>query len=223
MRILVIGASGTIGKPLCVELEKRHKVIRGGRSGSDVSVDIEAADSIESMYKQVGPLDACICVASSGALDRFDELTEAALLANMRGKLFGQINLVLIGQRYLADGGSFTLTSGIFADEAWKGVTGGAIISGALHSFVLSAAIELPRALRINVVSPTMVRRFGRRLRSSFPRNGTGPDEPPHRGLCQLHGRFADRRNRQNLSVKPRLPGRDPKKQKKPAGRTCGL
>ena len=47
--------------------------------------------------------------------------------------------------------------SGIFADEAWKGVTGGAIISGALHSFVLSAAIELPRALRINVVSPTMV------------------------------------------------------------------
>ena len=157
MRILVIGASGTIGKPLCAELEKRHKVIRGGRSGSDVSVDIEAADSIESMYKQVGPLDACICVASSGALDRFDELTEAALLANMRGKLFGQINLVLIGQRYLADGGSFTLTSGIFADEAWKGVTGGAIISGALHSFVLSAAIELPRALRINVVSPTMV------------------------------------------------------------------
>jgi NAD(P)-dependent dehydrogenase (short-subunit alcohol dehydrogenase family) len=157
MRILVIGAAGTIGKPLCAELEKRHEVIRAGRSGRDVSVDIGSADSIESMYKQVGRLDACISVAASGALDRFDELTEAALLANMRGKLFGQINLVLIGQRYLADAGSFTLTSGIFADEAWKGVTGGAVISGGLHSFVLSAAIELPRSLRINVVSPTMV------------------------------------------------------------------
>ncbi len=157
MRILVIGASGTIGKPLCAELEKRHEVIKAGRSGRDVSVDIESAESIERMYVQVRRVDACICIAASGALDRFDELTEAALLANMRGKLFGQINLVLIGQRYLADGGSFTLTSGIFADEAWKGVTGGAVISGGLHSFVLSAAIELPRALRINVVSPTMV------------------------------------------------------------------
>lgn len=75
----------------------------------------------------------------------------------MRGKFFGQINLVLMGQRYLAANGSFTLTSGIFADEAWPGVTGGGVISGGLHSFVLSAAIELPRGLRINVVSPTMV------------------------------------------------------------------
>lgn len=157
MRILVIGASGTIGKPLCAELEKHHEVIKAGRSGRDASVDIESAESIERMYIQVGQVDACICIAASGALDRFDELTEAALLTNMRGKLFGQINLVLTGQNYLSNGGSFTLTSGIFADEAWKGVTGGAVISGGLHSFVLSAAIELPRALRINVVSPAMV------------------------------------------------------------------
>lgn len=79
------------------------------------------------------------------------------MLANMRGKLFGQINLVLIGQRHLRDGGSFVLTSGIFADQPWWGVTGGSVVSGALHRFVLSAAIELKRGLRINVVSPTMV------------------------------------------------------------------
>jgi NAD(P)-dependent dehydrogenase (short-subunit alcohol dehydrogenase family) len=64
---------------------------------------------------------------------------------------------VLLGKAHLADRGSFTLTSGIFADQAWKGVTGGAVVSGALHSFVLSAAIELERGLRINVVSPGMV------------------------------------------------------------------
>ncbi len=157
MRILVIGASGTIGRPLCAELSKRHEVIAAGRSGRDVMVDITSAKSIEQMYKEVGPIDACVCVAASGALDRFANLTEATLLENMRGKFFGQINLVLIGQRYLLDHGSFTLTSGIFADEAWPRVTGGAVISGGLHSFVLSAAIELPRGLRINVVSPTMV------------------------------------------------------------------
>lgn len=157
MRILVVGASGTIGRPLCAELGRRHEIIAAGRSRGDVTVDITSAESIEWMYRAAGPVDACICVASSGAPDRFAELTEAALLENMRGKFFGQINLVLIGQRYLADGGSFTLTTGIFADEAWPGVTGGAAISGGLHSFVLSAAIELPRGLRINAVSPTMV------------------------------------------------------------------
>ena len=157
MRIVVVGASGTIGRPLCAELSRRHELIAAGRSQGDVSVDITSAESIEQMYQQVGRVDACICVAASGALDRFSHLTEAELLENMRGKFFGQINLVLIGQRYLADNGSFTITTGIFADEAWRGVTGGAVISGGLHSFVLSAAIELPRGLRINAVSPTMV------------------------------------------------------------------
>ncbi|WP_267552183.1 short chain dehydrogenase [Rhizobium rhizogenes] len=157
MQILVVGGAGTIGRPLCAELAVRHRVMTAGRSGGDVAVDFTSAESIEQMYRRVGRIDACICVAASGALDRFAELTEATLLENMRGKLFGQINLVLIGQRYLADNGSFTLTSGIFADEAWPGVTGGAVISGGLHSFVLSAAIELPRGLRINAVSPTMV------------------------------------------------------------------
>ncbi|MBP0582731.1 short chain dehydrogenase [Labrys sp. LIt4] len=157
MRILVIGASGTIGRPLCEELGRRHEVIAAGRRGPDAVVDIRSAESIRALYEAVGPVDACICVAESGALDRFEILTEAELLENMRGKFFGQINLVLIGQSFLKDRGSFTLTSGIFADEAWPGVTGGAVISGGLHSFVLSAAIELKRGLRINAVSPTIV------------------------------------------------------------------
>jgi NAD(P)-dependent dehydrogenase (short-subunit alcohol dehydrogenase family) len=157
MRILVVGASGTIGRSLCAALGQRHEIIAAGRSGQDVIVDITSADSIRQMYEAAGPIDACVCVAASGALDDFQTLTEAELLDNMRGKFFGQINLVLIGQHFLAEHGSFTLTTGIFADEAWAGVTGGAVISGGLHSFVLSAAIELKRGLRINAVSPTMV------------------------------------------------------------------
>lgn len=157
MRVLVVGASGTIGRSLSAEIETRHEIITAARSGCDVSVDIKSTESIEQMYNRVGDIDACICVAASGALDKFADLTESELLENMRGKFFGQINLVLIGQRYLANNGSFTLTTGIFAEEAWPGVTGGAVISGGLHSFVLSAAIELPRGLRINAVSPTMV------------------------------------------------------------------
>ena len=157
MRILVVGGDGTIGRPLCERLASLGEVVTAGRRSGDLRVDIRDADQIERMYQRAGRLDACICVAASGPMDSFDKLTEAAMLENMRGKLIGQMNLVLIGQRFLADGGCFVLTSGIFADEAWPNVTSGAVISGALHSFCLSAAIELPRRLRINVVSPGMV------------------------------------------------------------------
>lgn len=157
MRILVVGASGTIGRPLCAELERRHDIVRAGRSSGDVLVDIRSRDAIVRMYEAVGDIDACVCVAASGAMDDFDTLTDTQLIKNMQGKLIGQINLVLLGRQFVSERGSFTLTSGIFADEPWRGVTGGAVISGGLHSFVLSAAIELDRNQRINIVSPTMV------------------------------------------------------------------
>ena len=157
MRIILVGGSGTIGRRLAPELMRRHEIIVAGRNSGDVRVDITSADSIEAMYRQVPGIDAVVGIAASGALDEFATLTEEQLLDNMRGKFFGQANLVLIGQRHVNPGGSFTLTSGVFADVPAKRVTGGAVVSGALHSFVLSAALELEGRYRVNVVSPTMV------------------------------------------------------------------
>jgi NAD(P)-dependent dehydrogenase (short-subunit alcohol dehydrogenase family) len=157
MRVLLIGGSGTIGRRLRYALADDHEVLAAGRTSGDVSVDLASADSIERMYRALPPLDAVVAVAASGPLDDFATLTEAQLHENMKGKLYGQVNLVLIGQHHLAPGGSFTLTSGVFADEAWEGVTSGAVINGALHSFVLSAALELRERCRINVVSPALV------------------------------------------------------------------
>ncbi|NIG54698.1 short chain dehydrogenase [Chitinophaga sp. Cy-1792] len=156
MKILIIGANGTIGKKLTPQLSQHHTIITAGRNSGDIRVDVSSETSIKAMFEQVTAIDACICIAASGPLDDFSTLTEQQLSADLKGKLFGQINLVLIGQKYLNNNGCFTLTSGIFADIPYRGVTGGAITSGALHSFVLSAAIELQRGLRINVVSPGM-------------------------------------------------------------------
>jgi NAD(P)-dependent dehydrogenase (short-subunit alcohol dehydrogenase family) len=158
MRIVVVGGAGTIGRRLVPDLRSHgHDVVVAGRTSGDVSVDLTVHATIEAMYREVGPVDAVVGIAAHGVLDEFTTLTPDGLLANMRAKFFGQVDLVLTGQHHCADGASFTLTSGIFADEAWPRVTGGGVISGALHSFVLSAAIELPRGMRINVVSPTMV------------------------------------------------------------------
>jgi NAD(P)-dependent dehydrogenase (short-subunit alcohol dehydrogenase family) len=157
VRVLLVGGAGTIGRRLAPVIAERHEVVVAGRSSGDVCVDITSADSIEGMYRQVPDVDAVVCIAASGPLDDFGTLTDEQLLANMRGKFFGQANLVLIGQRHVNVGGSFTLTSGIFADEAAAGATSGGVVSGALHSFVISAALALDGRYRVNVVSPTIV------------------------------------------------------------------
>lgn len=170
MRVLVIGGSGTIGTRLVPALAERgHAVVVAGRSSGEVRVDITDTGSVQRMYEQVPDVDAVVAIAASGALDEFRTLTAAELLHNLRGKLVGQADVVLTGQHHLNDGGSFTLTSGIFADQAWPGVTGGAVVSGGIHSFVLSAAVELERDLRINVVSPTMVADSAESLGDQFP------------------------------------------------------
>ncbi|MFG2049642.1 short chain dehydrogenase [Micromonospora sp. NPDC048935] len=158
MKIVVVGGAGTIGQRLVPALRSSgHDVVVAGRTSGDVHVDLTSHSTIEAMYREVGAVDSVVSIAAHGALDEFTTLTSDALLDNMRAKFFGQVDLVLTGQHHCADGASFTLTSGIFADQAWPHVTGGGVISGALHSFGLSAAIELPRSMRINVVSPTMI------------------------------------------------------------------
>jgi NAD(P)-dependent dehydrogenase (short-subunit alcohol dehydrogenase family) len=70
----------------------------------------------------------------------------------------GQVNLVRLGLDRLRDGGSFTLTSGLLAREPMVGSAAISMANGAIESFVAAAALELPRDLRINAVSPIFVK-----------------------------------------------------------------
>ncbi|GAB3447330.1 short chain dehydrogenase [Actinophytocola sediminis] len=176
MRIIVVGGAGTIGRRLVPALRATgHEVVVAGRTSGEVHVDLTSHASIEAMYRAVPSVAGVVCIAAHGALDEFATLTTGALHENLRAKFYGQVDLVLTGQHHCADGASFTLTSGVFADQAWPHVTGGGVISGALHSFVLSAAIELPRGMRINVVSPTMIGDSVAAFGEHFPGMGSVP------------------------------------------------
>ena len=69
----------------------------------------------------------------------------------------GQVNLALAAMTRLTDGGSITLTTGILSEQPIAAGTSAAMANGAVEAFVRAAAIELPRGLRINVVSPTVL------------------------------------------------------------------
>lgn len=157
MKILLIGASGTIGRRIYETLSDKHHIVRASRSGEDVNVDMTSADSIEQMYKSVADIDAVICAAGPAKFGLFRDMTEDDFYVGIRGKMMGQVNLVRIGQNYINDGGSFTLTTGILADEPIAGSTAVTLLNAGLNGFALAAAQELGRGMRVNVVSPTIV------------------------------------------------------------------
>lgn len=157
MKILIIGGNGTIGKKVSAHFAKKHTVIIAGRSSGDVTVNIADAQSIETMYKSVSNLDAVICTAGEAKWDTFDAMSEDDFYIGLKNKLMGQVNLVRIGKDYLNDYGSFTLSTGILADDPVELTSSAAMVNGGIHSFVKAVALELKRGLRINAVSSGLV------------------------------------------------------------------
>jgi len=157
MRIVVIGAGGTIGKAVVAELAPRHEVIQVGKTRGDYQVDIADLDSIRALFEKTGKVDAIVSTAGNVHFGPLSEMTPELFNIGLKDKLMGQVNLVLAGQQYINDAGSITLTSGILSEDPIRYGSSASMVNGALESFVRAAAIELPRGLRINAVSPTVI------------------------------------------------------------------
>ena len=157
MKLLIIGATGNIGRLVTPQLAERHEVITAGKTSGDVLADISSASSITSLFERVQQIDACICLAGDSYTGSLTDMTDDDLNLGISHKLLGQVNLVRMGLPYLSDGGSFTLISGKMGDKPSLNAAGKAMVNGAVNSFVLAASLEMPRDIRINVVSPAKV------------------------------------------------------------------
>lgn len=157
MRVLVIGATGTIGSRVVEELAWRHETIKAGFNSGDVQIDINDIESIKKMYAKVKNLDAVVMTTGSVHFGLLADMNAELYKKGLDSKLMGQVNVVLEGMKHLNDKGSFTLTSGILNREPIVLGSSAAMVNGALDGFVKHAAIELPRGLRINIVSPTVI------------------------------------------------------------------
>ena len=157
MRIAVIGATGTIGSAVVEALRNEHEIIAVGHRSGKYTVDISSQDSIRSLYKNIGNVDAVVSCAGQAAFKPLGQLADDDWNLSLGNKLMGQVHLVTLGTDSVRDAGSFTLTSGVLAQEPMVGGTAISLVNAGLEGFTRSAALELPRGIRINVVSPPWV------------------------------------------------------------------
>jgi NAD(P)-dependent dehydrogenase (short-subunit alcohol dehydrogenase family) len=157
MKIVIVGASGTMGSFLSNAFQKEHEIIKADRNNPDVRVDITSPESIENMYNTIGAFDALICTAGPTYVGPWKNLTDKEFRNGVNGKMMGQINLVLIGQHYINPKGSFTLITGAVTNEPQKNFANASATNAAVEGFVKAAAIELDKGIRINAISPTVI------------------------------------------------------------------
>ncbi|KPF42307.1 short chain dehydrogenase [Rhizobium sp. AAP43] len=171
MKIVLIGASGDVGRAVLQDLSQdgRHEVIRVGRSQGDYQADIASDDSVAALFEKTGPVDAIIVTAGNVILAPIEKMTAADFATGLQDKLLGQVRVALIGQHSLNDRGSITLTSGIAADEPIAQGAHATTSNAAIEGFVRAAACDFSRGIRINAVSPTVLTESIERFGPFFP------------------------------------------------------
>ena len=157
MKVILIGANGAVGQAALRAIGDRHEVIKVGRSTGDIQLNMEDIDDIRALYQKTGKVDAVVATIGHGYFGPVAEMRSDQFLQGVDHKVMPQVNLVLEGVKYMNDGGSFTLTSGVLNRDPIRGGAAAAAANGMIDSFVLGASVDMPRGIRINSVSPGLL------------------------------------------------------------------
>lgn len=170
-KIVIIGASGTIGSAIADRLGSTHTIIRVGHRQGDHTVDLESKASIKALFEKAGPCDHVICAAGLSRFATLDNASDDDFAVSIQHKLMGQVNLVRISRRHVSPGGSITITTGLLAREPMPGTAPTAMVNAGLEGFVRAAALDMADGVRINAVSPIFVTATAERM--GMPAAGT--------------------------------------------------
>ena len=169
MRIVVVGASGTVGQTVVEALSDKHEIVRIGAHSGDFQMDMADPASIKSALSSVGGFDALAVAAGGVAFSGFTEMSDEQWQFSLANKLMGQINLVREGLNHISDGGSFTLITGMLSHDPIPWSTAASTVNGAIEAFAVAAAVALPHGIRINAVSPSVLEASAAKYADFFP------------------------------------------------------
>ena len=124
MKVVVVGATGLIGKAVTTLLtDKGHEVVQSTRH-TQPGLNIDDPASIEAFYKTLGEVDAIINAAGRLVVgfSPLAEVPDEEFEFGIKDRLLGQVNLVRKGLSNVRPGGVFILTGGTFAFDPWPPV-----------------------------------------------------------------------------------------------------
>ncbi|WP_085317697.1 short chain dehydrogenase [Derxia lacustris] len=185
MKIVIVGATGTLGQAIVAQLGARHEIVAVGRTSGARHADITDAASIAAALGAIGRFDAIVAAAGDPHFGPLAETTPAQFAVGLHGKLLGQINVALAALPLLNDGGSITLTSGCLSDWPVRGGANASVANSGIDAFARAAAVDVPRGIRINAVSPTV-------LTESLPKYGAflpGFEDAPAEKVARAYRR----------------------------------
>jgi NAD(P)-dependent dehydrogenase (short-subunit alcohol dehydrogenase family) len=166
--IVVIGSTGLIGSAVVgllsdADRARRYRVL-GATPRTAPPLDLEDSASVRRYFERIAPVHHVVVTAGDARFGHLLELTAEDFAVGLRSKLMGQVNVVREAAKYIIEPGSITLTSGALAHSPIPGSSAVALVNGALDSFVRAAGLDLPAALRVNVVSPGWLAETRRKL-----------------------------------------------------------
>ena len=105
MKVILVGASGNIGRGVGRAVSANHQVVRVGLSDGDVQCDYTDPESVRSMFATVGSYDALVsAVGGDSRFLPFEELSDDDFRYGFERKFLSQIRLMTLGQPTIRDG-----------------------------------------------------------------------------------------------------------------------
>lgn len=176
MKVIVIGANGTIGSAVTALLKgKGYEVIEAYRKSEQYPCDITDAASIRALYDLVEDIQHVVCCAGGVHFGPVQDMEKKHLDIGFQSKIGGQVQVVLEGIRHknVSKSASFTLTSGMLDEDPIPLSAAASLANGALAGFARGASVGMPDKQRVNVVSPTLITESVPKYEAYFP--GTIP------------------------------------------------
>jgi NAD(P)-dependent dehydrogenase (short-subunit alcohol dehydrogenase family) len=158
MKIIIVGASGRIGKKVDKALSDSHEIIRVGVRSGDVQCDYTDTASIRAMFEKIGAFHSLISVVGGdSAFKPFETLSDEDYRYGFERKFLGQIRFLKFGESHVRNNGSFVFTSGFLNHYPNPASIATGPLNAAVDTFVKNTASLLPRGIRVNAVSPAPI------------------------------------------------------------------
>lgn len=123
------------------------------------TVDLTDENAVQGLFDELGSIDHLVYTAGEPlALMPITELDIDRARTFFQLRYFGALWAVHAAAPHLNEGGSVTLTTGTAADRPGPGWAVASSITGAVESLTRALAVELAPRIRVNAVSPGVLR-----------------------------------------------------------------